>query len=111
MARSDLLYTLYIVLAAGIVTILLRAFPFIAFGSGRRTPETVRYLGNVISPAAIAMLTVYCFFSHWQSSLTLYGIPELLAGGTAALLQYYKRNPLLSILAGTVIYMILVQNF
>ena len=93
MNSNFLLYALLIILTASATTILLRAFPFIAFGRSKETPPVIRYLGSVISPAAIAMLCVFCFCSHWQA------------------LQIWKRNPLLSILAGTVIYMILVQNF
>ncbi|MBR1582664.1 MAG: AzlD domain-containing protein, partial [Spirochaetales bacterium] len=38
-----------------------------------------------------------------------YGIPELAASAIVVLLQAWKRNSLLSILSGTVVYMVLVQ--
>ena len=111
MNSNTLLYALLIILTASAVTILLRAFPFIAFGRSKETPPVIRYLGSVISPAAIAMLCIFCFCSHWQGGLCLGGGAEILAGAAVIALQIWKRNPLLSILAGTVIYMILVQNF
>ena len=89
--NSTLTYALLIVLLASLTTVLLRAFPF-------------------ISPAAIAMLCVYCFCSHWQSRGVPAGGAEFVAGTVVVALQLWKRNPLLSILAGTVIYMILVQQ-
>lgn len=108
---SFLHHALLVVAAASLTTVLLRAFPFIAFGRSKETPPLIRYLGSVFSPAAIAMLSVYCIFSHWQNGLVLRGTPEIIAGGIVVALQLWKRNPLLSILSGTVIYMLLVQNF
>lgn len=108
---SELWHGVLIIAAASLTTILLRAFPFIAFGQSKETPPLIRYLGSVFSPAAIAMLCVYCLFSHWQSGLVLKGLPEITAGAVVVVLQLWKRNPLLSILSGTIIYMFLIQNF
>ena len=109
--NSTLTYAFLIVLLASLTTVLLRAFPFVAFGRNKETPPLIRYLGSVISPAAIAMLCVYCFWSHWQSRGVPAGGAEFIAGTVVVGLQLWKRNPLLSILAGTVVYMILVQQF
>lgn len=111
MSSNALGYALLIILLAALTTVLLRAFPFIAFGRSKETPPLIRYLGSVISPAAIAMLTIYCLCSHWQSGHHLRGGAEIIAGTVVVALQVWKRNPLLSILTGTVIYMILVQKF
>ena len=110
MNGSQLFYALLIVLLAAMTTVLLRAFPFIAFGRNKETPPLIRYLGSVISPAAIAMLTIYCLCSHWQSAKVLGGGAEIIAGIIVVSLQIWKRNPLLSILAGTIVYMVLVQK-
>lgn len=111
MNSSELFHAVLIVLFASATTVLLRAFPFIAFGRSKETPPLIRYLGSVISPAAIAMLCVYCVCAHRQGGVVLWGGAEILAGGAVVALQVWKHNPLLSILAGTVLYMILVQNF
>ena len=110
MSTASIGYALLIVLAASLTTVLLRAFPFIAFGGRKETPPLIRYLGSVISPAAIAMLIIYCLCSHWQSVQVLGGGAEIIAGIIVVALQIWKKNPLLSILVGTVIYMVLVQN-
>ena len=91
-----------------LVTILLRAVPFWAFGGGRKTPDMIVYLGKVLPYAIMAMLVVYCLKGV---SLTAYpfGLPELIAGGLVVLLHLWKRNTLLSVGAGTVCYMLLVQ--
>ena len=61
--NHDLWYLGALLLATGLTTILLRAFPFICFGGGRREqPRFIRELGRLISPAAIAMLIVYLPF-------------------------------------------------
>lgn len=111
MNTSTLFYAALIVALASLTTLLLRAFPFIAFGRTGETPPLIRYLGSVISPAAIAMLCIYCLCAHWQSGRVLGGSAEIIAGAVVVGLQLWKRNPLLSILAGTAVYMVLVQQF
>ncbi len=102
-------HSLEMILVMALVTFLIRAFPFLLFGRGKQPPELVLYLGRVVSPAAIAMLVVYCVKDvhvlGWP-----YGLPELLAGILVVLLHLWRRNPLLSIFAGTVAYMVLVQG-
>jgi branched-subunit amino acid transport protein AzlD len=95
------------------VTILLRSFPFLLFGSGKRTPDGISYLGKVLSPAAIAMLVVYCFGCYFRDRPPMefgYGAAELIAAAVVVGLQLWKKNPLCSILAGTAVYMILIQK-
>lgn len=89
-------------------TILTRAIAFVLFPAGKKTPEYVKYLGKVLPSAVLAMLVVYCykeidFFTGNR------GVPELIAGGVVVLLQFLKRNMLLSIAGGTILYMVLVQ--
>ena len=61
-----------------VVTFLIRAFPFLLFGrKNARPPELVLYLGNVIAPAAIAMLVVYCV-RNVEFLGAPFGAPELI---------------------------------
>lgn len=89
-----------------IVTILLRFLPFLVFR--KQVPPYITYLGKVLPAAIIGMLVVYCFK---DTSLTAhpFGIPELIAAACVVGLQVWKRNSLVSILTGTVVYMLLVQ--
>ena len=103
--------TVLVAVTAG-VTVGLRALPFVLFGSGKKCPAAVTYIGRVLSPAAIAMLVVYCFCSAYRDRAFLAsgaGVPELAAGLVTVALQRWKRNPLLSILVGTAVYMVLIQ--
>ena len=96
----------YIVLVSGAVTVFLRFLPFIAFG--KKQPEFVMYLGRVLPPAVMAMLTVYCL--KGVNLLTgSHGIPEALACAVVVVLHVWRRNTLLSIIAVTGVYMFLVQ--
>ena len=95
------------------VTILLRAFPFLLFGSGSKTPPVIEYIGKVLSPAAIAMLVAYCFACYFRDRpfpAHYYGMAELIAAAVVVGLQLWKKNPLVSILCGTAVYMIFVQK-
>ena len=101
-------YSAAMIAVIAFVTILLRAVPFWIFGGGRKTPDIIVYLGRVLPYAIMGVLVVYCLKSV---SLVAYpfGLPELIAGGTVVLLHLWKRNTLLSVGAGTVCYMLLVQ--
>lgn len=88
------------------VTILLRFLPFLLFSKG--TPKAVLYLGEVLPRAIMAMLVVYCLKGVSVIS-SPYGIPELIAVLLVVILHKWKHNTLLSILAGTLCYMFLVQ--
>ena len=89
-----------------IVTILLRALPFLVFR--RQTPNYVTYLGRVLPSAIIGMLVIYCL-KDITPAVHPYGIPELISVFCIAGMQAWKRNALLSILTGTVLYMVLIQ--
>lgn len=110
---SKELYFLIMTLVCGVVTIALRAFPFVMFHGNRPVPPLIKYLGKVLAPAAIAMLVVYCYCSSYRGITFAaggWGIPESAASAVVVLLHLWKRNPLLSIITGTVIYMVLKQQ-
>ena len=101
---------LYAMLAVGImaaVTILLRVLPFWLFNR-KTTPAYITFLGKYLPYAVMGMLVVYCLKGTVLTAMP-FGIPELLSVGIVAALHIWKRNTLLSILCGTVCYMVLVQ--
>ena len=87
-------------------TILLRFLPFLVFR--KRVPPYIAYLGKVLQPAINRLLVVYCLRSTAILAFP-FGIPELIAVLAVVLLQIWKHRSLLSILAGTAVYMLLVQ--
>ena len=100
-------HSILMVAVISLVTILLRFLPFLIFGK-RKTPEYISYLGRVLPYSIMGMLVVYCLRN--VSILTVpYGIPELIACAIVILTHIWKRNTLLSILSGTLVYMFMVQ--
>ena len=100
-------HTLLLIAVIAVLSFILRAAPFILFRSGH-TPAIVTYLGRVMPPAVIGMLVIYCFadidFGRWQAF-----VPALIAAVIVILLHIWKRNSLVSIGAGTVAYMLMIQ--
>ncbi len=89
-------------------TMITRFLPFLIFSPRRPTPPFVQYLGKALPGAVFAMLVVYCLrnISLVQYS---YGLPELIAIAATIGLHLWKRQMLLSIAGGTVLYMLLIQ--
>lgn len=97
-----------LIAVVALVTIALRFLPFLVFREDRRTPPLIAYLGQVLPYAIMGMLVVYCLKDVTLTTAP-FGIPELIGCAVVALLHLWKRNTLLSIGAGTVCYMLLVQ--
>ena len=96
------------ILAVVAATMLTRFLPFLIFPEGKTPPAAVTYLGTVLPYAVIGLLVVYCLkdavFTSWH------GLSELIAIVFIVALHKWKKNTLLSIAGGTILYMILVQN-
>ena len=91
-----------------LVTAGLRFFPFLIFGENRKTPPVIAYLGQVLPFAIMGMLVVYCL-KDVSFICAPFGIPEAIGYAVVAGLHVWKRTTLLSIGAGTVVYMLQVQ--
>lgn len=102
------MYKIALIAVAALVTMSTRFLPFLIFGEKRKTPELILYLGKVLPCAIMGMLVVYCL-KEVKPLTYPYGIPELLGILSVAGLHLWKRNSLVSIGAGTVFYMVLVQ--
>ncbi len=102
---NDIRYLLAVIFAMGAVTFALRAFPFLSAQWLRRSP-VVQHLGRFLPLAIMALLLVHSAGDAARSHD--YGPwPELLAIVATVLLQWRSRNPLLSIVAGTALYVLL----
>lgn len=100
------MHAILIILTAAIVTLLIRALPFIVFS--KHTPDSILYLGKVLPYAIIPMLVVYCLKSVSVLKAP-YGIPELIAL-IVVCIHKWRHSTLLSILLGTMTYMFLIQT-
>ena len=89
-------------------TLLTRFGAFLVFPPGKKAPDFVLFLGKALPAAVMGMLVVYTF----KDTIVLfypYGIPELIALLVTVGMHLWKRNMFMSIGAGTVVYMILIQ--
>ena len=102
------LHTAAVIAIAAVITAALRFLPFLIFGENRKTPAIITYLGQVLPFAIMGMLVVYCLKGVSFTSAP-FGIPEIIGCAVVTGLHIWKRNTLLSIGAGTVCYMLLVQ--
>lgn len=104
---TDVIYPIAAIAVIALVTWALRAFPFLLFG-GKPLPKMMQYLGKVLPPAIMSVLVIYCLrdtdLGHYP-----FGIPELSACALVLILQVIKDNMYLSIIAGTLCYMILIR--
>ena len=100
-------YMLAAIAIVALITSFTRALPFLAFRN-RELPEVVRYLGDVLPPAIMVVLVVYCL-RNIHFSLAPHGIPEVSASLLVVILQIWRKNMYLSIVAGTVCYMLLIR--
>ena len=103
----DKLHAAALVAVIAAVTIALRFAPFLLL-RGRETPKFIAYLGRVLPYAIMGMLVVYCLRGVALTAVSGW-LPQLIAVTVVAVLHIWKRNTLLSIIAGTAVYMVLVQ--
>ncbi len=104
LSTSQMLIT---VLVAGAVTFATRLIPFATFGK-REVPKIVKYLGNIMPPAIIGILIVYCLKSGYNLDMTVLA-PQLIAVALTVAAHLWKRNTLISISVGTISYMLLIH--
>ena len=105
MTLSEQLITIAMVILG---TALTRFLPFLIFPAGKPTPKYIQYLGKVLPAAVFGLLVVYCL-----RNVNLFSgsrrMPEFLSILFVILLHIWKRQMLLSIAGGTILYMVLVQ--
>ncbi|HCX61887.1 MAG TPA: branched-chain amino acid transporter AzlD [Clostridiales bacterium] len=99
---------LTILVVVALATASTRFLPFFLFSRKSEGPY-ISYLGKVLPYAAIGILVVYCL-KEVNLNASPYGIPEGISILIIAALHLWKENTLLSIGAGTVVYMVLVQH-
>ena len=99
---------LIIIAILAIGTAITRFLPFVFFPNAKAAPRYVHFLGKMLPTAAISLLVVYSF-RDVQFLSAPHGLPEIIAIAAVAALHLWKKNTLLSIAAGTAVYMLLVQ--
>ncbi|MBR1851801.1 MAG: AzlD domain-containing protein [Lachnospiraceae bacterium] len=101
-------YILSAILVSAGITFALRALPFWLFRGERRMPEWMNRLGGILPSAIMAVLIVYCLRSA-RSDFMGSGIPGIVALLVVAGSYKWKHNTFVSMIAGTVVYMLLIR--
>ena len=100
--------TLIMIFAVALGTMITRFTPFLLFPDSKKPPKVVTYLGKLLPPAVMGLLVVYCL-RNVSVVRAPHGLPELIAIAVIVILHKWKGNVLLSIGAGSALYMVLVQ--
>lgn len=102
------LYLWMSVAVIALTTAALRFLPFLIWHGGKPIPKLIAKLGETLPYAIIGTLVVYCLKDISFANPAGY-LPSLIACAVVAFLYIWRHNTLISIAAGTVCYMLLVQ--
>jgi branched-subunit amino acid transport protein AzlD len=91
-------------------TVFTRFIPFIAFPERKPIPKVITYLGQRLPYATMGMLVVYAL-KDTRLTESPYGIFELLSLVVIAVVHHFRNNTLLSISAGVIVYLVLVNGW
>lgn len=93
-------------LASG--TILTRFIPFWFFPENKAIPHWLKKLGDTLPYASLGMLVVYALKGLSVTTYP-YGVSEIISLVFITIIHLYKKNTLVSIFLGLVIYLICVN--
>lgn len=105
MTHNQMILTVVVIMLG---TTFTRFLVFFIFPPTKEPPQFVTYLGKVLPASAIGLLVVYAL-KDIQITKMPFAIPEFLAILAIVLIHKWRRNSLLSIASGTIVYMALVQ--
>ena len=105
---TDNLYVFGVIVAMALVTLALRALPFVA-GQWLQQHPLVHRLGQFLPLAIMTLLLVHSAVGNAASD-PLAPWPELIAVALVVGLQWWRRNALLSIVLGVCAY-VAMRNF
>ncbi len=89
-------------------TILTRFIPFWFFPENKAIPHWLKKLGDTLPYASLGMLVVYALKGTSFNSYP-YGASELISLISITFIHLYKKNTLVSIFIGLVIYLVCVN--
>ncbi len=100
-------YLFFAIATMVIANYLTRVFPFLFFIK-HSPPKFVLFIENNFPPIIMTILIIYSL-SSIDFKVAPYGAKEILAVMVTAILHFKFGNYLVSIFAGTIFYMLLVQ--
>ena len=106
---TDHRHAVIVIAVMGLAVLATRIVPVLIFGRGEKVPEFILYLGRVVPYTAMGLLIVYCL-RDMPLLEAPYGLPEIISLAVVTGTYLWKRNTILSVVIGTVLYMFLVQS-
>ncbi len=101
---SDIYLAIIVMTLANFFT---RVFPFLFF-THKEPSETLKYIGKYFPPTIMTILIFYTL-ANVDFTTTPYGTKEILSIFITAFLHIRFNNYLVSIICGTLFYMLLLQ--
>lgn len=90
-----------------LVILCERAFPFVLF-TKKEPPALIRFIEKYIPPMVMAALVVYCLKDLQPGNMASL-VPNLTGILITFIAYKWKRNSLVAIFGGTIIYMVLIR--
>ena len=106
---TDHRHAIIVIAVMGLAVLATRIVPVLIFGRGEKVPEFILYLGRVVPYTAMGLLIVYCL-RDMPVLEAPHGLPEIISLAVVTGTYLWKRNTILSVVIGTVLYMFLVQS-
>ena len=103
---TDISYLLLVMLVMTVATYTTRLTPFLLFSRGQER-SLINFIAKNTPPMIMTILVIYML--KGVSYLSFEGIYTFIAILVTVVFHLYRRNALLSIIAGTVVYMVAVQ--
>ena len=101
-------HTIILIAVAAFVTLILRAIPFLIFSGKRKMPDGVKRIADMLPPAIMGVLVIYCL-KDYIIATGLETVAAIFGLFTTVAIHLWKKNTLLSIAAGTILYMLLIR--
>lgn len=106
--NPETLYLAGFIAVATVATFMTRLLPFIVLGRYAGHP-LLQYLGRYLPAGIMAVLVVIFLLRSGDWQAPVFGLNALIPAVLVGVLHLWRRNALLSILAGTVCYIILIN--
>ena len=103
---TDISYLLLVMLVMTLATYATRLTPFVLFSRGQER-ALINFIAKNTPPMIMTILVIYMLKE--VNYLSFEGIYTFIAILVTVVFHLYRRNALLSIIAGTVVYMVAVQ--
>ncbi len=101
-------YILWSIGVSAFVTILLRAFPFLLFHSKKKSGPLLDFIAKNLPVTVIAILIIYSISHISFENINGY-LKEFVAIASVVFLHLFKKNTLVSVLGGTIVYMVMIH--